>query len=162
MGCMRSSSSGKVRWCNFQSYIYNHARLIGVPTNNSHWLPPSSRSFRMKWTLKDGIAIQNRADKINRNSGGEGAVSMTGLLEKHKSVPVCGLQKGIMRRKPPVLRVCQRDFWVPWTDEVEMEPTKVLMESKRFRMMCFSQWKEKNGLNKIQPNCGSECRAIKG
>lgn len=52
----------------------------------------------MKQTLKDGIALQNRADKIN-NSGGEGAVSMTELLEKHKSIPVCGLQKGVVMEK---------------------------------------------------------------
>lgn len=61
----------------------------------------------MKRTLKDGIPVQNRADKINRNSGGEGAVSMTGLLEKQKSIPVCSLQKGLMRRKPAVLRDCE-------------------------------------------------------
>lgn len=60
--------------------------------------PPSHPSLGMKQTLKDGIALPNRTDEIN-NSGGEGAISMTELLEKHKSIPVCGLQKGVVMEK---------------------------------------------------------------
>lgn len=165
MGCMQSSL-GKVGWCNFQSFIYNHAHLIGSQPTAALGSPQAIALWEGNWPSK--MVSQFRIELIKS----------TGTVE----VKVPSAWQDCWKSTNPSLYVASRkgsweetssveglwgrllspmDRW-GWNGTLCLLPAKVWLDSKRFRMMYCSQWKEKNGLNEIQPNSGSKCRAIKG